>query len=65
MLKSISDLVKVIGVPVMAKGVGSGYPERRALKLSEVGVSAINVAGLGAPVGLELRRCVLKVQAKA
>ncbi|MGH9950385.1 MAG: type 2 isopentenyl-diphosphate Delta-isomerase [Nitrososphaeraceae archaeon] len=46
-LKCISDLVKVIGVPVMAKEVGAGISREAALKLNEVGVSAINVAGAG------------------
>lgn len=46
-LRCISDLVKVIGVPVMAKEVGAGISREAALKLSEVGVSAINVAGAG------------------
>jgi isopentenyl-diphosphate delta-isomerase len=46
-LKCISDLVKVIGVPVMAKEVGAGISREAALKLYEVGVSAINVAGAG------------------
>ena len=46
-LKCIADLVKVIGVPVMAKEVGAGISREAALKLNEVGVSAINVAGAG------------------
>jgi isopentenyl-diphosphate Delta-isomerase len=46
-LRCISDLVKVIGVPVLAKEVGAGISREAALKLSEVGVSAINVAGAG------------------
>jgi isopentenyl-diphosphate Delta-isomerase len=46
-LRCISDLVKVVGVPVMAKEVGAGISREAALKLSEVGVSAINVAGAG------------------
>jgi isopentenyl-diphosphate Delta-isomerase len=46
-LQCISELVKSIGVPVMAKEVGAGISRETALKLSEVGVSAINVAGAG------------------
>jgi len=46
-LRCISDLVKIIGVPVIAKEVGAGISGEAALKLSEVGVSAINVAGAG------------------
>jgi isopentenyl-diphosphate Delta-isomerase len=46
-LKCISDLVKVIGIPVMAKEVGAGISREAAVKLSDAGVSAINVAGSG------------------
>jgi isopentenyl-diphosphate delta-isomerase len=39
--------VKIIEVPVIAKEVGAGISGEAALKLSDVGVSAINVAGAG------------------
>jgi isopentenyl-diphosphate delta-isomerase len=46
-LKCIADLVKDMEIPVLAKEVGAGISREAALKLSEVGVSAINVAGAG------------------
>jgi isopentenyl-diphosphate Delta-isomerase len=46
-LESIADLVKDIGIPVLAKEVGAGISREAALKLKAVGISAINVAGAG------------------
>lgn len=46
-LRRIADLVKEMEIPVLAKEVGAGISREAALKLSEVGVSAINVAGAG------------------
>ncbi len=46
-LQKISELVKSLDVPVMVKEVGSGISREVAIKLEQVGVSAINVAGTG------------------
>lgn len=46
-LQKISTLVNSLDVPVMVKEVGSGISREVAIKLEQVGVSAINVAGTG------------------
>ena len=47
LLKQIEKVVKSINVPVIAKEVGWGFSEQNARALSEVGVTAIDVAGAG------------------
>jgi isopentenyl-diphosphate delta-isomerase len=46
-LDKISDLAKIIDVPVIVKEVGAGISREVAAKLETAGVSAINVAGSG------------------
>mgnify|MGYP000968377198 CR=1 FL=1 len=47
LLKQIEKVVKSINVPVIAKEVGWGFSEQNVRALSEVGVTAIDVAGAG------------------
>jgi isopentenyl-diphosphate delta-isomerase len=47
LLPKIARLCAALHVPVFAKGVGSGIAVRTALRLTEAGVSAIDVAGAG------------------
>lgn len=47
LLPKIADVVKRVGVPVIAKEVGWGFSERSARLLASVGVAAIDVAGSG------------------
>lgn len=47
LLKKVEDVCKHVSVPVIAKEVGWGFSERDVKLLSEVGVSAIDVAGAG------------------
>ena len=46
-LGKISDLAKIIDVPVIVKEVGAGISREVAIKLEMAGVAAINVAGAG------------------
>lgn len=46
-LAKISELAKIIDVPVIVKEVGAGISKEVAIKLEIAGVSAINVAGAG------------------
>ncbi len=46
-LDKISDLAKIMDVPVIVKEVGAGISKEVAVKLEMAGVSAINVAGSG------------------
>jgi len=46
-LDKISDLAKILDVPVIVKEVGAGISKEVAVKLEMAGVSAINVAGSG------------------
>ncbi|HKX82555.1 MAG TPA: type 2 isopentenyl-diphosphate Delta-isomerase [Nitrososphaera sp.] len=46
-LDRISELAKIIDVPVIVKEVGAGISHEVAVKLEMAGVAAINVAGLG------------------
>lgn len=58
LLKKIEKLVKQSDVPIFAKEVGSGFSKNAALKLLEVGVKGIDVAGAGGTswAGVELLR---------
>jgi isopentenyl-diphosphate Delta-isomerase len=58
LLKNIEKVVKNIGVPVIAKEVGSGISAEAAKKLLEVGVKGIDVAGAGGTswAGVEIIR---------
>ncbi len=58
LLKSIEKVVKIIGVPVIAKEVGSGITAEAAKKLLETGVKGIDVAGSGGTswAGVEILR---------
>jgi isopentenyl-diphosphate delta-isomerase len=47
LLPRIGEVCRRIGVPVIAKSVGSGISVRTATRLLDVGVSAIDVAGAG------------------
>ena len=47
LLPRIGEVCRRIGVPVIAKSVGSGISIRTATRLLDVGVSAIDVAGAG------------------
>jgi isopentenyl-diphosphate Delta-isomerase len=47
LLKQIEKVVKAINVPVIAKEVGWGFSEQNVRALSDVGVTAIDVAGAG------------------
>ncbi len=47
LLKQIEKVVKAISVPVIAKEVGWGFSEQNVRALSDVGVTAIDVAGAG------------------
>jgi isopentenyl-diphosphate delta-isomerase len=47
LLPRIGELCRRIGVPVIAKSVGSGISVRTAARLFDAGVSAIDVAGAG------------------
>ncbi|MBN8593624.1 MAG: type 2 isopentenyl-diphosphate Delta-isomerase [Anaerolineae bacterium] len=47
LLKQIEKVIKSINVPVIAKEVGWGFSEQNVRALSEVGVTAIDVAGAG------------------
>jgi isopentenyl-diphosphate delta-isomerase len=47
LLKQVENIVKHIGVPVIAKEVGWGFSERDVKHLADAGVSAIDVAGSG------------------
>ncbi len=47
LLGKIEALVRALGVPVIAKGVGSGISPATAARLFEAGVAAIDVAGAG------------------
>jgi isopentenyl-diphosphate delta-isomerase len=46
-LGKISDLAKIIEVPVIVKEVGAGISKEVAIRLEMAGVAAINVAGAG------------------
>lgn len=46
-LESISKISSDLGIPVIVKEVGSGISREVAVRLEVIGVSAINVAGLG------------------
>ena len=46
-LEKISDVVNAISIPVVVKEVGAGISSDVAIRLENVGVSAINVAGSG------------------
>ena len=47
LIPRIGELCRRIGVPVVAKSVGSGISVRTAARLLDAGVSAIDVAGAG------------------
>ena len=47
LLPKIAALTKAIGVPVIAKSVGSGIAPSTAARLLEAGIAAIDVAGAG------------------
>jgi len=47
LLPKIERLCGALGVPVFAKGVGSGIAVRTALRLRDAGIAAIDVAGAG------------------
>lgn len=47
LLGKIEALVRALGVPVIAKGVGSGISTATATRLFDAGVAAIDVAGAG------------------
>jgi isopentenyl-diphosphate delta-isomerase len=47
LLPKIARLCGTLGVPVFAKGVGSGLGVKTALRLVEAGIAAIDVAGAG------------------
>lgn len=46
-LAAISDVIRSVGVPVMAKETGAGIGREQARKLQEIGVAAIDVGGAG------------------
>ncbi len=46
-LKAIENVCRTIGVPVIAKEVGAGITAEVANRLSQAGISAIDVAGTG------------------
>lgn len=46
-LSAIKELIAKVGVPIIVKEVGSGISKEVAVKLSLIGVAAINVAGAG------------------
>ncbi len=58
LLKSIANVVKNIGVPVIVKEVGSGISAEAAKKLLETGIKGIDVAGAGGTswAGVEILR---------
>ena len=47
LLPRIGELCRTLGVPVIAKSVGSGISVRTAARLLDAGVAAIDVAGAG------------------
>jgi len=47
LLPRIGELCRTLGVPVIAKSVGSGISVRSAARLLDAGVAAIDVAGAG------------------
>jgi isopentenyl-diphosphate Delta-isomerase len=47
LLKQVEKVVKTVTVPVIAKEVGWGFSEQNVRALSDVGVTAIDVAGAG------------------
>ena len=46
-LAKISELAKIMDVPVIVKEVGAGISKEVAIKLEMAGISAINIAGAG------------------
>ncbi len=58
LLKYIEKLIKKISVPVIVKEVGAGISKEAALKLLEIGVRGIDVAGAGGTswAGVEILR---------
>ena len=58
-LEKISDLIKAISIPVVVKEVGAGISSDVAIRLENVGVSAINVAGSGGTSWAAVEKCEL------
>ena len=64
LLKYLEILIKKISVPVIVKEVGAGISKKAALKLLEVGVKGIDVAGAGGTswAGVEILRSKKQAQ---